>query len=75
MLPRLVKAAGTEPFSLHDLRRTCRTLMSRCGMDDLIAELAIGHARIGLVGVYNKDSALAGPSESLRGGLSSLSWV
>ena len=58
MLPRLLKAAGTAPFSLHDLRRTCRTLMSRCGIDDLTAELAIGHARVGLVGLYNKDQAL-----------------
>jgi integrase len=34
-------------FALHDLRRTCRTLMSHLGVDHEIAELAIGHKRQG----------------------------
>jgi integrase len=46
-------------FRLHDLRRTTRTLMSRCGVMEDVAELAIGHVRRGLVGTYNKDSAWA----------------
>jgi integrase len=51
-----VKRSGVD-FRLHDLRRTVRTLMSRLGVAEEVAELAIGHARRGLVGVYNKDDA------------------
>jgi integrase len=42
---------------LHDLRRTVRTLMSRLGIPEDIAELAIGHQRADLVARYNKDTA------------------
>jgi integrase len=43
--------------ALHDLRRTVRTLMSRLGIAEDIAELAIGHQRTDLVARYNKDTA------------------
>jgi integrase len=56
LTPRAVHASGV-PFRLHDLRRTARTIMSRCGVAEDVAELAIGHLRRGLVGTYNKDSA------------------
>jgi integrase len=42
---------------LHDLRRTVRTLMSRLGIAEDIAELAIGHQRADLIARYNKDQA------------------
>jgi integrase len=51
-----VRASGVT-FKLHDLRRTVRTLMSRCGVAQDIAELAIGHVRRGLVATYNRDDA------------------
>jgi integrase len=51
-----IKRSGVD-FRLHDLRRSCRTLMSRLGVAEDVAELAIGHVRRGLVGVYNKDDA------------------
>jgi integrase len=51
-----VGASGVQ-FRLHDLRRTVRTLMSRCGVAQDIAELAIGHVRRGLIATYNKDTA------------------
>jgi integrase len=51
-----VKRSGVD-FRLHDLRRTSRTLMSRLGVAEDVAELAIGHVRRGLIGVYNKDDA------------------
>jgi len=47
-------------FRLHDLRRTARTLMSKLGVPEDIAELAIGHVRKDLVARYNKDDAWAG---------------
>lgn len=50
-------AASKVDMTLHDLRRTCRTLMSKCGVAESIAELAIGHVRSDLVATYNKDGA------------------
>ena len=38
------RAAGVN-FTPHDLRRTCCTLMSKLGVAENIAELAIGHQR------------------------------
>ncbi|KQP59733.1 tyrosine-type recombinase/integrase [Methylobacterium sp. Leaf108] len=49
--------AGVD-FTLHDLRRTFRTGLSRLGIDVDTAELAIGHARADLEAIYNRDEAL-----------------
>jgi integrase len=48
----LQRASGVA-FTLHDLRRTYRTLMSQLGVESDIAELAIGHKRTGVEGLYN----------------------
>jgi integrase len=48
----LQRASGVV-FTLHDLRRTCRTLMSHHRVDFDIAELAIGHKRTGLARLYD----------------------
>jgi len=56
MLRNLRRASGVN-FRLHDLRRTARTLMSKLGVAEDIAELAIGHVRADLVARYNKDEA------------------
>jgi integrase len=50
------RAAGVN-FTPHDLRRTCCTLMSKLGVAENIAELAIGHQRTGLARLYNFDQA------------------
>jgi hypothetical protein len=52
-----LKDASSVDVELHDLRRTVRTLMSRLGVAEDIAELAIGHQRADLVARYNKDAA------------------
>ena len=56
---KLQQASGVD-FRLHDLRRTARTLMSRLGVPEDIAELAIGHVRADLIARYNKDEAWEG---------------
>jgi len=56
---KLQQASGVD-FRLHDLRRTARTLMSKLGVTEDIAELAIGHVRADLVARYNKDTAWEG---------------
>lgn len=40
-------------FALHDLRRTARTHLARLGVDDVVAELVLGHALKGLQASYN----------------------
>ena len=50
------RAAGVT-LTPNDIRRTCRTLMSRLGVEHDIAELAIGHKRTGLDRLYNFDQA------------------
>src|SRR5262245_1172418 len=52
-----LERAASVTFTPHDLRRTCRTLMSRLGVEPDIAELAIGHKRTGLDRLYNFDQA------------------
>lgn len=56
LVKQLQDASGVG-VELHDLRRTARTLMSRLGIAEDIAELAIGHQRADLVARYNKDQA------------------
>ncbi|MEC7763740.1 MAG: integrase arm-type DNA-binding domain-containing protein [Pseudomonadota bacterium] len=56
--PGFVAMSGVD-FSLHDLRRTFRTGLSRLGVDREIAELALGHAREDLEARYNRDGCEA----------------
>lgn len=44
---------GTKPWTLHDLRRTARALMTRAGVRVDVAELALGHSIKGIQGVYD----------------------
>lgn len=37
----------------HDLRRTCRTRLSACGIAEEVAERVIGHGHKGIVATYN----------------------
>lgn len=48
------KDCGVEGWTLHDLRRTARSLMSRAGVDADIAERCLGHAIGGVRGVYDR---------------------
>jgi integrase len=59
-----LQQASSVDFRLHDLRRTARTLMSRLGVAEDIAELAIGHVRADLIARYNKDEAWEGRSDA-----------
>jgi integrase len=48
------KACRVTGWTLHDLRRTARTLMSRAGVNTDIAERCLGHVIGGIRGVYDK---------------------
>jgi integrase len=48
-------ACGVADWTLHDLRRTARTLMSRAGVNSDIAEQCLGHLLPGMQKTYNRD--------------------
>ena len=51
------KKVGNLPrWTLHDLRRSARSLMSRAGVRPDIAERVMGHAITGVEGVYDRHS-------------------
>jgi integrase len=41
-------------WTLHDLRRTARSLMARAGVADNVAERVLGHSIGGVHGIYNR---------------------
>jgi integrase len=55
-----------EHWTLHDLRRTARSLMARAGVADNIAERTLGHTLGGVHGVYNRHDYFAEKSEALQ---------
>ena len=57
---------GTAPWTLHDLRRTARSLMSRVGISSEHAERVLGHVIPGVEGVYDRHSYRDEKAEALR---------
>jgi integrase len=53
---QLDRASGTADWTVHDLRRTARSLMSRAGVDSDHAERCLGHVIPGVRGVYDRHS-------------------
>jgi len=50
------KASGVTGWTLHDLRRTARSLMSRAGVNSDVAEMVLGHTLKGVRGTYDRHS-------------------
>jgi integrase len=48
------EACGVTDWTLHDLRRTARSLMSRAGVDSDHAERCLGHVIGGVRGTYDR---------------------
>ncbi len=53
---QLDAAAKVDGWTLHDCRRTARSLMARAGVRPDIAERVLGHAIGGVEGVYDRHS-------------------
>jgi integrase len=51
---RLDDSAGVRDWTLHDLRRTARSLLSRAGVAPDIAEICLGHVLTGVRGTYDR---------------------
>jgi integrase len=48
------KEAGVKAFTLHDLRRTCRTGLGRLKIEPHISERVLNHVQHGIAGVYDR---------------------
>ncbi|MGO8923508.1 MAG: tyrosine-type recombinase/integrase [Xanthobacteraceae bacterium] len=59
------KACGVTGWTLHDLRRTARSLMSRAGITDEHAEHTLGHKLQGVKRVYNRYDFFKEKSDAL----------
>ncbi len=53
---RLDRLSGVGDWTLHDLRRTARSLMSRAGVRPDVGERVLGHALAGVTQVYDRHS-------------------
>jgi integrase len=61
-----MERCGVRGWSLHDLRRTARSLMSRAKVPSDIAERVLGHARRGVEGIYDRHAYLDEKADALR---------
>jgi integrase len=59
------KLGNVRPWTVHDLRRSARSLMARAGVRPDIAERVMGHAVAGVEGVYDRHSYAAEKAAAL----------
>jgi integrase len=57
---------GIEPFTLHDLRRTCRTGLARLKIQPHVAERVLNHAQEKIPGTYDVHDYLDEKREALE---------
>jgi len=63
---KLDKAAGVTGWTLHDLRRTGKTLMQRAGVRPDISERVLGHAMGAIEATYDRHSYLTEKRDALE---------
>src|SRR5262245_25626323 len=63
---RLDAASGTSGWTIHDLRRTARSLLSRAGVNSDVAEKCLGHSRGDIVERYDQHKYLAEMGRALE---------
>lgn len=63
--PNYLGKAGIEPFTVHDLRRTCRSLLASLGVPGHVAERCLNHKLKGVEGIYNRHDYLPERREAL----------
>ncbi len=61
-----VLAHGLEPFTVHDLRRTARSLMADIGVDFGVAEKILGHKLPGTAAIYDRGNSLERQRKALE---------
>jgi integrase len=60
------KVPSVPKWTIHDLRRSARSLMSRAGVRPDVAERVMGHAIVGVEGIYDRFSYRAEKAEALK---------
>ena len=60
------KRKPIPPWTLHDLRRTARSLLSRAGVGSDIAEQVLGHVLPGVRGTYDRHTYLKEKRDALE---------
>jgi integrase len=60
------KRVKLEHFVNHDIRRTVRTQLSACRVQDHVAEMVIGHGRKGIARVYDQHRYIPEMREALE---------
>ena len=60
------KDLSLTPWRNHDLRRTCRSTLSRLKVAQEVAEAVLAHARPGIVGTYDRWAYLEEKREALE---------
>jgi integrase len=64
-----------ERWTIHDLRRTARSLMTRAGVSPDHAERALGHVIGGVRGVYDRHAYLEEKREAFEALARQIQWV
>jgi integrase len=59
------QARGVAPFTLHDLRRTCRTGLAKLKVQPHIAERVLNHVQDGIAAVYDVHSYIEEKRDAL----------
>ncbi len=62
---QLDEAAGVTGWRIHDCRRTARSLLSRAGVPDEVAERCLAHLPGGVIGIYNRYAYLKEKRDAL----------
>lgn len=65
-LPNYLGEAGIEHFVIHDLRRTCRSLLAASGVPSHIAERCLNHKLRGVEGIYDRYDYFEERREALK---------
>lgn len=65
-LANVLGDAGLEEFTVHDLRRTCRSLLASIGTKNEVAERCLNHKLKGVEGIYNQFDYLDERREALE---------
>jgi len=53
------KVMGVDDWSMHDLRRTCKTKMAELGVAPHVSEKILGHKLTGMLAVYDRHEYIA----------------
>jgi integrase len=63
---RFMALCGVDGWTLHDCRRTARSLMAKAGVSSEHAERVLGHVIVGVEGIYNRHAYTTETADALK---------